>query len=98
MTPTCYSKRIFALLAGGLLALALVSPAMAQKEERKTKQTVAMSQSVFEKLQEIQVLVEAQENPELHRDLVVRVSGFSAYFVTLDQEVQNDVIRRRAHA
>ncbi len=45
-----------------------------------------------------QALVEAQENPELHRDLVVRVSGFSAYFVTLDQEVQNDVIRRRAHA
>jgi len=45
-----------------------------------------------------QALVEAQENPELHRDLVVRVSGFSAYFVALDQEVQNDVIRRRAHA
>ena len=45
-----------------------------------------------------QVLIEAQENPELHRDLVVRVSGFSQYFVTLDREVQNDVIRRRAHA
>ena len=45
-----------------------------------------------------EVLVDAQKNPELHRDLVVRVSGFSAYFVTLSREVQDDVIRRRAHA
>jgi pyruvate-formate lyase len=45
-----------------------------------------------------QKLVEAQKNPEHHRDLVVRVSGFSQYFVHLDKEVQDDVIRRRAHA
>jgi len=31
-------------------------------------------------------------------DFVVRVSGFSQYFVALDREVQNDVIRGRAHA
>ena len=40
----------------------------------------------------------AQANPELHGDLVVRVSGFSQYFVRLTKEVQDDVIRRRAHA
>ncbi|MBN1248669.1 MAG: hypothetical protein JXC32_13500 [Anaerolineae bacterium] len=44
-----------------------------------------------------ETLLAAQENPELHRDLVVRVSGFSQYFVALDREVQDDVIRRRAH-
>ncbi len=45
-----------------------------------------------------ELLLEAQKNPENHRDLVVRVSGFSQYFVHLDKEVQDDVIRRRSHA
>lgn len=44
-----------------------------------------------------ETLLAAQQNPELHRDLVVRVSGFSQYFVALDREVQDDIIRRRAH-
>jgi formate C-acetyltransferase len=42
-------------------------------------------------------LLAAQKSPESHRDLVVRVSGFSQYFVHLTKEVQDDVIRRRAH-
>jgi pyruvate-formate lyase len=45
-----------------------------------------------------ETLIDAQRNPELHRNLVVRVSGFSQYFVALSREVQDDVIRRRAHA
>ncbi len=43
-------------------------------------------------------LLKAQENPEEYGNLVVRVSGFSSYFVTLDREVQEDVIRRRMNA
>jgi formate C-acetyltransferase len=39
----------------------------------------------------------AQEEPEKYRDLVVRVSGFSARFVELAPEVQADIMRRRAH-
>ncbi len=69
MSPASYSKRITTLLLGGLLSLALVSPAMAQKEERKTKQTVAMSQKVYEKLQEIQELVEAEDYAGGHRGI-----------------------------
>ncbi len=42
-------------------------------------------------------LREAQEDPENHSDLVVRVSGFSAFFTRLDREIQEDVIRRRAY-
>jgi tetratricopeptide (TPR) repeat protein len=50
----------------GLLALSVAVPAAAQRaqseeEDRKTVQTVAMSQAVFEKLQEIQELVEAKQ-------------------------------------
>ena len=36
----------------------------------------------------------AQTHPEEHRDLVVRVSGFSAYFTTLGLSVQNEIIDR----
>lgn len=42
-------------------------------------------------------LLEARAHPELHANLVVRVSGFSAYFTRLAPEVQDDIIRRRAH-
>jgi pyruvate-formate lyase len=34
----------------------------------------------------------------MHRNLVVRVSGFAAYSVGLSREVQDDVLRRHAHA
>jgi formate C-acetyltransferase len=36
----------------------------------------------------------AQDNPDGYRDLVVRIAGFSAYFVELDRELQNDIISR----
>ena len=36
----------------------------------------------------------AQENPEEYRDLVVRIAGYSAYFVELSRECQDDVISR----
>jgi len=42
----------------------------------------------------IDELIEAQKNPEEHRDLVVRVSGFSARFVSLSEALQNDIISR----
>jgi formate C-acetyltransferase len=39
-------------------------------------------------------LREAQEHPEEHRGLVVRVSGYNAYFVDLGKSVQDDIIAR----
>jgi formate C-acetyltransferase len=39
-------------------------------------------------------LKEAQQNPDKHKNLVVRVAGFSAYFVELAKDGQNDLIRR----
>ena len=39
-------------------------------------------------------LKDAQQNPDKHKDLVVRVAGFSAYFVELHETGQNDLIRR----
>jgi len=39
-------------------------------------------------------LIDAKAHPEKHRDLVVRVGGFSAYFVMLSPEIQDDIIYR----
>jgi len=39
-------------------------------------------------------LLDAKTHPENHRDLVVRVGGFSAYFVMLSPEIQDDIIYR----
>lgn len=39
-------------------------------------------------------LLEAQKHPESYEDLIVRVSGFSAYFCTLRRATQDEIIRR----
>ncbi|MDD6032763.1 MAG: pyruvate formate lyase family protein, partial [Oscillospiraceae bacterium] len=41
-----------------------------------------------------EVLMDAMEHPERYPSLVVRVSGFSALFVTLDRAVQEDILSR----
>ncbi|MBE3115469.1 MAG: formate C-acetyltransferase/glycerol dehydratase family glycyl radical enzyme [Actinobacteria bacterium] len=41
-----------------------------------------------------QTLLNAQKNPAQHRNLLVRVAGYSAYFVNLEKTVQEDIIER----
>ncbi len=42
-------------------------------------------------------LREAQKHPELYRDLIVRVAGYSDYFTDLGGELQDEIIRRTEH-
>ena len=41
-----------------------------------------------------ETLIDAHEHPEAHRELLVRIAGYSAYFVQLNQEMQVEVINR----
>lgn len=41
-----------------------------------------------------ETLLDAQSHPERHRHLIVRVWGWSGYFVELDREYQDQIIRR----
>jgi len=43
-----------------------------------------------------ETLKKAQKDPESYKDLVVRVSGYSAYFVDIGKPVQDDIIARSA--
>jgi len=42
-------------------------------------------------------LREAQKNPEKYRDLIVRVAGYSDYFINLGINLQDEIIRRTEH-
>jgi formate C-acetyltransferase len=47
---------------------------------------------------DISELLDAQANPDSHRDLMVRVTGYSAVFVDMTREAQNDIISREMSA
>lgn len=42
-------------------------------------------------------LRKAQEDPDEYKDLIVRIAGYSAYFVELDRVSQDDIIARNEH-
>lgn len=44
-----------------------------------------------------ETLIEAKKNPEKYRNLLVRVAGYSAYFIELSEDLQNDIIQRTEH-
>lgn len=45
-----------------------------------------------------EMLRAAQKNPEEYRDLVVRIAGFSEFFVNLSPAMQEEIINRTAHS
>ena len=44
-----------------------------------------------------EMLQAAQDHPEDYRDLIVRVSGYSAHFTDLEGVVQDEMITRMEH-
>lgn len=70
--------------------------------DRGTKNLAALIKTYFEKggqhiqfnIVNTKTLRAAQANPEEYSDLVVRVAGFSVYFVEIDKMLQSDIIAR----
>jgi formate C-acetyltransferase len=44
-----------------------------------------------------ETLKKAQNNPEMYKDLIVRVAGYSDYFNDLSADLQNEIIQRTEH-
>lgn len=92
------------LLSGGTILNVKFSPAML-KDERGLQRLVELVRAYFDLGgMEIQfnvisreILRKAQQKPEEYRDLIVRVAGYSAYFVVQDPRVQEDIIARTEH-
>ena len=74
--------------------------------EEGTKKMVSFIRTVCDlKLWHVQfniinkdTLLAAQREPDKYRGLLVRVAGYSAYFVDLSPDLQNDIIARTEHA
>jgi formate C-acetyltransferase len=43
------------------------------------------------------LLRDAQKHPENYRHLLVRVTGYNAYFTSIGRELQNEIIARESH-
>lgn len=44
-----------------------------------------------------EMLKDAQKHPENYKNLLVRITGYNAYFVTVGRELQNEIIARESH-
>jgi len=99
-TINSVTKPDYTKVACGTVINQKFSPSMF--EDGKRQKLLALVKTYFKKGgQELQinatskeVLKDAMEHPEAYKDLVVRVSGFSAYYVTLDKDVQLDILHR----
>jgi len=43
------------------------------------------------------MLIDAQKHPQDYRHLLVRITGYNAYFTSVGKELQNEVIARLSH-
>jgi formate C-acetyltransferase len=43
------------------------------------------------------LLLEAMDQPERHRNLLIRVAGYSDYFTLLSREIQEEILSRAEH-
>ncbi|MEI6060531.1 MAG: pyruvate formate lyase family protein [Bacteroidota bacterium] len=91
-------------IRGGLLNLKFHPSAL--KGESGSKNMLALIRTYFENpgfhvqfnVVDSRMLVDAQLHPENYRDLVVRVAGFSAYWVEMSKALQDQVIWRTEHS
>jgi pyruvate formate-lyase len=92
------------LLSNGTLLNVKFTPATLEGDAGLQKLADFLRGFTQLKLQHIQfnvvnadTLREAQQRPQDFAGLVVRVAGYSAFFVELSKEIQDDIIRRTAH-
>ncbi len=104
--PTAVFKSVSKLdttrITGGVLLNQKVTPQVLAKEADRRK-LLLLLRTFFNRLDGFHVqynvvdratLLDAQAHPERHRDLIVRVAGYSAFFNVLSKATQDDIIAR----
>ncbi|WP_314792912.1 glycyl radical protein [Eggerthia catenaformis] len=104
--PTAVFKSVSKLrtekITGGVLLNQKMTPSMLSTEENKQKLEMLI-RTFFNRLHGYHVqynivsketLLDAQAHPEKHKDLIVRVAGYSAFFNVLSKATQDDIIGR----
>ncbi len=98
------AAKIDHLRTGGTLLNQKFSPEFFDDEENQ-KKLIALIRGYFSldghhiqfNVVSADTLRAAQAHPELYRDLIVRVAGYSDYFNDLGEDLQNEIIRRTEH-
>jgi len=98
------ASKIDHLKTGGTLLNQKFSPSFFEDEESYEKLT-ALIRSYFSldghhiqfNVVNAATLKDAQVHPERHRDLIVRVAGYSDYFNDLGEDLQNEIIKRKEY-
>ena len=91
-------------LDGGMLNMKFNPSVLA--DERGMKNMISLVKTYFDRggwhiqfnVVDTATLKEAQVHPEMHASLMVRVAGYSAYFIDLCKETQDDIISRAEHS
>ncbi len=104
--PTAVFKSVSKLptheITGGVLLNQKVTPQLLANDENKEKLEMLIK-TFFNRLDGYHVqynvvsretLIDAQKHPEKHKDLIVRVAGYSAFFNVLSKATQDDIIER----
>ena len=104
--PTAVFKTVSKLptdkITGGVLLNQKMTPQVLSREENKQKLEMLI-RTFFNRLHGYHVqynivsretLIDAQLHPEKHKDLIVRVAGYSAFFNVLSKKTQDDIIGR----
>lgn len=104
--PTAVFKSVSKLrtnkITGGVLLNQKMTPQMLSTEENRQKLELLIK-TFFNRLHGYHVqynivskeaLIDAQKHPEKHKDLIVRVAGYSAFFNVLSKKTQDDIIGR----
>ena len=104
--PTAVFKSVSKLptekITGGVLLNQKMTPQILSKDENKLK-LIMLIRTFFNRLHGYHVqynivdratLIDAQQHPERHKDLIVRVAGYSAFFNSLSKATQDDIIGR----
>ena len=89
-------------ITGGVLLNQKMTPQVLAKPENRVKLS-QVTRAFFDQLHGYHVqynvvsrdtLLDAQVHPDKHRDLIVRVAGYSAFFTVLSKATQDDIIER----
>ncbi len=89
----------FSACGGGISVLDMMLPVSANFDENVfANLMIACNKSKCVTLQpnvvSVKDLLDAQKNPDKHKNLIVRICGLSAFFVALTPEVQDEIINR----
>ncbi|MEA5049504.1 MAG: pyruvate formate lyase family protein [Eubacteriales bacterium] len=98
------SGKAINLLPNGASHTITLSPSLIRDKERREKLKAFLRGYIHNggtalqiNILDAETLKDAQQHPENYRNLLVRITGYNAYFTSIGRELQNEIIARESH-